>query len=59
MGSHYAYVYRKEAALQIIETTVEDVHSVIELVTHISQTDILPHFNEEGRETFSAKVFLM
>jgi len=56
VGSHYAYVYRKEAALQIIETTVEDVHSVIELVTHISQIDILPHFNEEGRENFSAKV---
>jgi len=42
--------------LQIVETTVEDLHSVIELVASVSQTDILPHFNEEGREVFSSKV---
>ncbi len=42
--------------LQIIETTIEDLRSVIELVASVSQKDILPHFNEEGRETFSSKV---
>jgi GNAT superfamily N-acetyltransferase len=42
--------------LQIIETTLEDLHSVIELVANVSQADILPHFDEEGRETFSSKI---
>jgi len=42
--------------LQIIETTIEDLRSVIELVANVSQADILPHLNEEGRETFSSKV---
>ena len=42
--------------MQIIETTLEDLHSVIELVANVSQADILPHFDEEGRETFSSKI---
>ncbi|CAH6939259.1 N-acetyltransferase domain-containing protein [Vibrio chagasii] len=42
--------------MQIRETTIEDLGSVIELVASVSQADILPHFNEEGRETFLSKV---
>ncbi len=42
--------------MQIIKTTEEDLCSVIELVANVSQLDILPHFNEEGRSTFALKV---
>jgi len=42
--------------LKILEATDGDLRSVIELVANVSELDISPHFNEEGRVTFSSKV---
>ncbi|MGF1685048.1 GNAT family N-acetyltransferase [Photobacterium minamisatsumaniensis] len=42
--------------MKILETEFEDLSSVVELVARVSQSDILPHFSEEGRVTFSSKV---
>ncbi|WP_394208786.1 GNAT family N-acetyltransferase [Enterovibrio calviensis] len=40
----------------IEETEFADLASVVELVGRVANTNILPHFSEEGREFFTMKV---
>ena len=42
--------------MNIEETEISDLGSVIELVANVSNANILPHLSEQGRATFASKV---
>lgn len=42
--------------MKIVETSIKDLNSVLELVENVSQLDILPHFSKKGQVYFSSKV---
>lgn len=42
--------------MEIVETSIKDICLVVDLITRVSELDIMTHFNEQGRRVFASKI---